>query len=41
MRVKLLKDHLDVKKEAVIDVTKERGNYFIKVGVAVEFKDKK
>jgi len=34
MKVKLLKDHLDSKAGDVVDVTEQRANYWIKVGVA-------
>ena len=36
MKVKLLKDHLDLKKGQIIEVTPERADYFQLVGVALK-----
>jgi hypothetical protein len=40
MKIKLLKDHLDNKKEDVIDVTEQRGQYLIRVGVGIKSEPK-
>lgn len=36
MKIKLLKNHLDNKKDDVIDVSDKRGKYFIRTGVGKE-----
>lgn len=43
MKIRFVKQHLDNKKDSVIEVTAERGWYLIAVGVAVKniVKDKK
>jgi len=41
MKITFLKDHLEHKKYDTIEVTNERGNYFISTKVAVESKPKK
>jgi len=43
MKIKFIKQHLENKKDSVIEVTTERGRYLINVGVAVKniVKDKK
>ena len=41
MKIKLLKNHLDNIAGEVIEVSKERGNYLIMVGVAELKQEKK
>ena len=41
MKIKLLKNHLDNIVGEVIEVSKERGNYLIRVGVAELKQEKK
>ena len=41
MKIKLLKNHLDNITGEVIEVSNERGNYLIRVGVAEEVKQEK
>ena len=40
MKIKLLKNHLDDKKDDVITVTDERGHYLIQTNVGVKFENK-
>jgi len=41
MKIKLLKDHLDNVVDDTIDVTTDRGNYLVRVGVGEETKQTK
>ena len=41
MKIKLLKNHLDNINGEVIDVSNERGNYLVRVGVAELKQEKK
>lgn len=36
MKIKLLKDHLDNKKDDVIDVSDKRGQYLVRTSVGIE-----
>lgn len=38
MKVKMLKDHLEFKKGDIVDVTDERGKYWISTGIAQKTK---
>lgn len=41
MKVKFKRDHLDIKKGQTKDMSNDKANYFIRVGLATEVKESK
>ena len=41
MKVKILKEHLEFKKGDIVEVSNERGSYWISTGIAIKVKTRK